>query len=170
MANRNQAQKGEYQFIGQRLCIITMTNRGSSRWPKHTKPQNGASRPSLREMPLHGLTKPLSPTKKTCKLSRTTRETQDAILLMRRTAGCVSSLSALRNGAPVHDVKACIRCTSGILSLWKRVSALVPDASPRTAALHRLVRAGLEAVERRLDACSEDKALARTSLASLASR
>lgn len=101
---------------------------------------------------------------------RTTRETQDAIQLMRRTAGCVSSLSALRNGAPVHDVKACIRCTSSILSLWKRVSALVPDASPRTAALHRLVRAGLEAVERRLDACSEDKALARTSLASLAPR
>ena len=101
---------------------------------------------------------------------RTTRETQDAIELMRRTSGCVASLSALRNGVAVRDVQASVRCASGILSLWQRVSALVPHVSPRTPALHRLMRAALEAVERRLDACEADKVLARTSLASLASR
>ena len=101
---------------------------------------------------------------------RTTRETQDAIQLMRRTTGCVASLSALRNGAAVRDLQASIRCTSCILSLWSRVSALAPDVSPRTTALHRLMRSALEAVERRLDACDADKALARTSLASLAPR
>ena len=98
---------------------------------------------------------------------RTTKETQDAIELMRRTSGCVSALSALRNGVGVRDLQASIRCASGILSLWNRVSALAPQVSPRTTALHRLMRAALEAVERRLDACDADKALARTSLASL---
>ena len=58
----------------------------------------------------------------------------------------------------------------------RRAQALVAPngpgdgVAPRTPALHRLMRAALEAVERRLDACEADKVLARTSLASLASR
>ena len=101
---------------------------------------------------------------------RTTRETQDAIELMRRTSGCVASLSlsALRNGDAVRDLQASIRCASCLLSLWTRVSALATHVSPRTTALHRLMRSALEAVERRLDACEADKVLACTSLASLA--
>ena len=98
---------------------------------------------------------------------RTTRETQDAIELVRRTASCVSSLSALRNGAAVRDLHSSIRCASSILSLWHRLASLVPHVSPRTTALHRLMRSGLEAVEVRLDACDADKALALSSLASL---
>ena len=101
---------------------------------------------------------------------RTTVETQDAIELMRRASACISSLSALRNGVGVRDLQASIRCASGLLSLWNRVSALAPHVSPRTAALHRLMRAALEAVERRLDACDADKELALASLASLGPR
>ena len=60
---------------------------------------------------------------------RTTRETQDAIELMRRTSGCVASLSALRNGVAVRDVQASIRCASSILSLWQRVLLHSPHTS-----------------------------------------
>ena len=60
---------------------------------------------------------------------RTTKETQDAIELMRRTSGCVSALSALRNGVSVRDLQSSIRCSSSILSLWNRVSALAPLVS-----------------------------------------
>ena len=71
LANQNQVRKEEYRFTGRRPCTTTMTNHDSSRWPKHTKPQNGASRPFPQGMLPHGLTKPLSPTKKMYKLSRT---------------------------------------------------------------------------------------------------
>ena len=80
---------------------------------------------------------------------RTTNETRDAIELLRRTTGCIASLSALRNGAEVRDLQASIRCASSLLGLWQRVSSLAPHVSPRAAALHRLMRSALEAVELR---------------------
>ena len=100
---------------------------------------------------------------------RTTNETRDAIELLRRTSGCIASLSALSNGAEVHDLQASIRCASSLLGLWQRVPSLAPPVSPRSTALHRLMRSALEAVEMRMSACRADKALARSALASLGS-
>ena len=83
-AKRNQDRGEEYPFIGRKPYTITTTSRGSSRSPKRTKPQNGASRQSLRGMLPHGLTKPLSPTKKTYRsLRKTTRRRGDQSSLLK---------------------------------------------------------------------------------------
>ena len=94
---------------------------------------------------------------------RTTRETQDAIQLMRRTAGCVASLSALRNGAPVHDVKASFDARLA----FSRSGSASLHSSPTHPLARRLFTASCALVWRQSSAASTLAAKTRLSLARL---